>query len=145
MSNKNRYDLHLRYIARHLSQSIVDCTDEEIREDARLAGVDLETTAAQSRRQFKDIVKEISQNKLVAAHKAYKVEVKKLQEKSFHLPSSIAQQRALLQLVATQQATTGGLFTAKFRDFDKLSDNDVASLLDELAALGLLPDTDTKG
>jgi|SRR6185312_500601 len=141
MSNKDRYDLQIRNVVRQLSQSIVDATDEEIREDALQAGVDLQTHAAAMKRQFENIAKTLRQKKLIAAKKAYEIEVENMKERSFDLPSSPAKQRALLQLIAAKHAASGGLFTAKFRDFSKLSDKDVASLLEELAALGLLPDT----
>jgi hypothetical protein len=148
MSNRDRYDLQLRNVVRHLSQSVVDSTDEEIREDARQAGADLQAHAANMKRQFEDIEKKFRQKKLVAAKQTYEIEVEKLTKKrTFDVPSSPAEQRALLQLIAVQHAAAeGGLFTAKFRDFDKLSDSDVASLLEELAALGLIPDSgSTKG
>ena len=144
MSNKDRYDLQLRNVVRHLSQSIIEATDEEIREDARQAGIDLQAHAADMKLRFGDIAKRLRQKKLVAAKEAYEIEVEKLGKRAFDLPSSPAEQRALLQLIATKHTAGGGLLTAKFRDFDKLSDSDVASLLEELAALGLLPDTGSK-
>lgn len=144
MSNKDRYDLQLRNVVRHLAQSIVEATDEEIREDARQAGVNLQAHAADMKHKFQSIAKTMRQKKLVAAKEAYEIEAESLRRPSFPLPSSPAEQRALLQLIAAQHATGGGLFTAKFRDFDKLSDNDVASLLEELAALGLVPGNDSK-
>jgi|HubBroStandDraft_2_1064218.scaffolds.fasta_scaffold350994_2 hypothetical protein len=144
MSNKDRYDLQLKNVVRHLSQSIIEATDEEIREDARQAGVDLQAHAADMKRQFETIAKTMRQKKLVVAKEAYEIEVEKLRRPSFTLPSSPTEQRALLQLIAVQHATGSGLFTAQFRDFDKLSDNDVASLLEELAALGLLSDTGSR-
>ena len=144
MSNKDRYDLQFRNVVRHLSRSIVEATDEEIREDARQAGVDLQAHAADMKRQFESIAKTIRQKKLVAARETYEIEVERLRRPSFTLPSSPTEQRALLQLIAAQHVAGSGVFTAKFRDFDKLSDNDVASLLEELAALGLLPDTGSK-
>lgn len=144
MSNKDRYDLQLRNVVRHLSQSIIEATDEEIREDARQAGVDLQAHAANMKRQFESIAKTMRQKKLVAAKEAYEIEVERLRRPSLTLPSSPTEQRALLQLIAAQHAAGSGLLTAKFRDFDKLSDNDVASLLEELAALGLVPGNDSK-
>lgn len=141
MSNKDRYDLQLRNVVRHLSQSIIEATDEQIREDAQEAGVDLKAHAAHMKLLFESIAKTARQKKLVAAKEAYEIEVERLRRPSFTLPSSPTEQRALLQLIAAQYATGSGLFTAKFRDFDKLSDSDVAGLLEELAALGLLPDT----
>src|SRR6185312_3401490 len=141
MSNRDRYDLQLRNIVRHLSQSIIAASDEEIREDARQAGVDLQAHAADMKTRFENIAKRLRLKKLAAAKEAYEIEVEKLTKRRFDLPSSPAEQRALLELIAAQNAGAGGgTFTAKFRDFDQLSDSDVASLLEELAALGLIPD-----
>jgi len=122
-----------------LVQSFVEATDEEIEEDARLAGVDLDTNAAQLKQMFADTARSFHKWKFVHAQQAYNKEVQNLQRSSCQLPTSAAERRALLQLVAAQQTQRGALFTAKFRDFENLSDNDVASLLEELAALGLMP------
>jgi hypothetical protein len=144
MSNKDRYDLQLINVVRHVSHSIIEASDEEIREDARQAGVDLQAHAADMKTRFADIAKRIRQKKLTAAKEAYQIEVEKLAKRTFHLPSSPAEQRALLQLIAAQHAAGSGLFTAKFRDLEKFSDSDVASLLEELAALGLIPDREPR-
>src|SRR5262249_17252134 len=106
----------------------------------RQAGVDLQAHAADMKTRFADIAKRLRQKKLTAANEAYQIEVEKLAKRTFHLPSSPTDQRALLQLIAAQHAAAGGgLLTAKFRDLEKFSDSDVASLLEELAALGLIP------
>jgi hypothetical protein len=145
MINKDRYDLHLRNLVNALSRSIIEATDEEIEEDARLAGVDLDANAAQLKQMFTDTAKSRHKRKFVQAEEDYKREVQNLQRVCFQLPTSVAERRALLQSVAAQQAQGGASFTAKFRDFENLSDSDVASLLEELAALGLLPDAGAKG
>jgi hypothetical protein len=61
------------------------------------------------------------------------------------IPDSAAERRALLQLVAAQHAQSGLAMTAHGRDLTELSDNDITNLLEEMAALGLLPDTERKG
>src|ERR1035437_4396389 len=78
--------------------------------------------------------------KFFEAQVEYEREVQKLQSRSFQLPASIAEKRALLHLAAAQQAQRGAPLTAHGRDLENLSDNDVTSLLEELAAVGLLPD-----
>jgi hypothetical protein len=145
MSSKDRYDLQLKSLVSALSHSIVEATDEEIQEDARLAAVDLDANAGQLKQMFTDTVKSFHKRKFVQAEKDYNRETQNLRRSSFQLPTSAAEQRALLQLVAAQQAQRGASFTAGFRNFENLSDSDVASLLEELAALGLLPDTGSKG
>jgi hypothetical protein len=145
MSNKDRYDLQLKGVVDALARSITDATDEEIQEDARISGVDLDANAAQLKQMFVDTTKAFYKRKYLLAQQAYSAEVQNLQRTSVELPSSAADRRSLLQLVAAQQAQMGAEFMAKFRDFEELSDADVASLLQELAALGLLPQTGPKG
>jgi hypothetical protein len=146
MSIKDRYDLQLKSLVAALSQSIMVGTDEEIQKDAQCAGVDLDANAAQLKEMFIATAKSFHQRKFVQARENYNREVHNLQKTSFQLPASPAERWALLQLVAAQAQAQGGAFlTAKFRDFEKLSDNDVASLLEELAALGLLPETGPEG
>ncbi len=141
MSNKDRYDLQFKNLVDALSRSIIDATDEEIQEDARLAGVDLDANAAQLKRRLAATAKKFHKRKFFRAQEDYRKEVQNIQHSSFQLPASADERRTLLQLVAAQQAQRGAPLTAHGRDLEKLSDNDVTSLLEELAALGLLPDS----
>ncbi len=139
MSSKDRYDQQLKNLVNALSRSIIEATDEDILEDARLSGKDLDAQAAQLKQMFTDTAKAFHKRKLIQAQEIYGKEVQILQSRAYHLPISPSEQRALLQLVAAQQTQGGATFTAKFRDIESLSDADVASLLEELAALGLVP------
>jgi hypothetical protein len=138
MSNNDRYDLQFKNLVDALSRSIRDATDEEIQEDARLAGVDLDTNAARLKSRFAEMARQFHKRKFFQAQEDYAREVQKIQNSSFQLPASAGERRALLQLVAAQQAQRGAPLTAHGRDLENLSDDDVASLLEELAALGLL-------
>jgi hypothetical protein len=140
MSSKDRYDQQLKNLVNALSRSIIEATDEEILEDARLSGKDLDAQAAQLKQMFTDTAKTFQKRKLIQAQETYGKEVQILQSRAYHLPISPSEQRALLQLVAAQQTQGGATFTAKFRDLESLSDADVVSLLEELAALGLVPE-----
>jgi hypothetical protein len=144
MSNKDRYELQLKNLVHSLSRSLVEAGDEEIQEDARIIGFDLDSNATELKQMFAITSRNFHQRKLREAQEAYKREVQNLQRTSFRLPATAAEQRALLGLVAAQQAASGGGLTAKFRDFETLSDADVTSLLEELAALGLLPEIHSK-
>jgi hypothetical protein len=123
-----------------LSRSVIDATDAEIGEDARLAGVDLDANAVRLKQMLTDTANAFHKRKFFKAEEDYRREVQKLQHSSFRLPTAIADQRNLLRLIAAQQAQRGAPLTAHGRDLENLSDNDVTSLLEELAALGLLPD-----
>ena len=139
MSDKDRYDRQLKGLVDALSRSISEASDEEVVEDARLSGVDLDANGARLKQVFSDTAKGFHKRKFVQAQQAYNRESENLQRRSFQLPTSPAERRALLQLVVAQQAQIGSSLTAKFRDFEKLSDTDVKSLLEELAALDLMP------
>ena len=145
MSNNDRYDLQVKNLVDALSRSIRDATDEEIQEDARLAGVDLDANAARLKGRFAEMAQRFHKRKFFQAQEEYQREVQKIQHSSFQLPASPGERRALLQLVAAQQAQRGAPLTAHGRDLENLSDNDVASLLEELAALGLLHNSGSGG
>ncbi|MBI4467756.1 MAG: hypothetical protein HY650_00365 [Acidobacteria bacterium] len=144
MSHKERYDRQLKALVDALGRSVVEAPDEEILEDARLAGVDLAANATELKEMFVSTAKSFQKRKLVQAQEDYAKAVESLKERSFQLPPSSEEQRSLLQLLVAQQAQKGVMLTAKFRDFENLSDNDVASLLEDLIALGLIPESDSQ-
>jgi hypothetical protein len=143
--NKDRYDLQCRNLIDALARSIVDATDEEIEEDARQAGVNLRDHAVELKRLLRERHKAFQQRKLHQAREAYKKEVEEFQRTSFHLPASAAERRALLQVVIAQQAQSGLAMTAHGRDLAELSDDDITTLLEQMGALGLVPDTERNG
>lgn len=142
MSNKDRYDLQLKAMADALSESIIDASDQEIQEEARLAGVDLAANAARLKQMLTDTAKRFHKRKFYEAQTAYSTEVEKIQSRSrsCRLPETPLGRLSLLQSLAQQ----GIPLTVQGRDLDGLPDNDIISLLEELAALGMLPDDDAK-
>jgi hypothetical protein len=146
MSNKDRYDLQLKAMADALSQSITDASDQEIQEDARLTGIDLDANAARLKQMLTDTAKRFHKRKFYEAQTAYSQEVQKIQSRShaYQLPETTLGRRALLQSIAAQQAQRGIPLTVHGRDLEALPDSDVTSLLEELASLGMLPDDTTK-
>lgn len=139
MSNNDRYDHQLKGVVDAFSQSILAASDEELLEDARQSGIDVKADAARLKQMFSATAKAYQKRHLLKAQEDYQREVRTLETTSFTLPTSPAEQRTLLQLVAAQHAQTAGAsFTAKFRDLETLSDADVESLLKDCAELGLL-------
>jgi hypothetical protein len=65
MSNKDRYDLQLKNVVHALSRSFVEATDEEIQEDAKIAGFDLDANATELKQMFANTSKKFHQRKLV--------------------------------------------------------------------------------
>lgn len=140
MSNKDSYDRQLKGVVNALARSIVEATDDEIIEDAKATRANLEANAAELRQRFLETAKRFQKRKFVQAQQAYAEEVQSLQRRTFQLPTSPEDRLALLQLVVAQQTQQGNRLTAKFRDFENMSPSDIISLLEELAALGLLPE-----
>ena len=142
MSSKLSPDLQLKSIIDALTDSLLQASDEELREDAALSGIDLEANAASLRQMFRDTAKSFQKRKFAAAKQQYEKRSNELLQKPVELPEAEADRRQLLQLVVAQCAQRGIPLTAKFRDFEGMSDNDLKSLLEELAALGVLPKRD---
>jgi hypothetical protein len=138
MSNKNRHDLHLHALVDALAQSVAEAADEEVLEDAHSSGIDLNANASQLKQMLSETATRFRKRKFFEAQQQYKEEVQRIQNRSVQLPESAAERRALLQLVAAQHAQGAMALTAHGRDLERLSDSDVTSLLEELAALGLL-------
>ena len=146
MSNKDRYDLQFNAMVDALSQSIIDATDQEIQEDARLAGVDLNADAARLKQMLADTAKRVQKRKFYAAQTAYSQAVERINSPAhaYKLPETAVERRALLQAIAAEQAQRGVPLMIHGRDLEALPDNDVTSLLEELATLGMLPDDQSK-
>lgn len=146
MSNKDRYDLQMKAMIDALSQSIIDATDQEIQEDAHLTCADLKADAAKLKQMLDDTAKRFHKRKFYEAKTAYSQEVEKIQGRAqaYHLPATPVGRRALLETIATQQAQRGVPLMIHGRDLEALPDNDVTSLLEELASLGMLPDDQAK-
>jgi len=139
MSNKERYDRQLDALLNEIDRSLAEASDAELAEDAKLAGVDIEANAKHLRERFVDTARAFHKRKFFQAKQAYAREASDLQRRTFEIPASATQQRALLQ--QAQSAMTVGAF----RDFESVPDSDLPALIEELYALGLLPLPDEKG
>lgn len=136
MPSKLPHDIQLRSIIDAMNDSLLNASEEEIRDEAAAMGVDLTRNAQRLKQMFNDTAKAFKKRKFVEAQQEYERQTTRYQSSSFETPKTAADKRALLQLVAAQYAQTGGGLTAKFRDLESISDNDLDSLLQELAALG---------
>jgi hypothetical protein len=138
MSNNDRYDRQLDSLLQEIDRSTIEASDAEILEDAKLEGIDIQANANDLRQRFLDIAQAFHKRKFVQAKQDYADAVGELQDRTFQIPTSPAQQRALLQ--QAQKAMT----VAAFREFDGMPDSDLPGLIEELYALGLLPQQDGK-
>lgn len=140
MSNEPRHDRHFESLLDELDRSTLTASDAEILEDARAAGVDPAANARELKTKFMEMARRYQKRKFAAAKLAHTREADALSKRSYRIPTSPIEQRQLLELVVAQQAQAGQALTAKFRDLESLPDSDLPGLIEELAALGLLPD-----
>jgi hypothetical protein len=138
MSSKDRYDRQLDGLLNAMDRSLVEASDAEILEDAKLAGIDFAANASRMRERFLGVARVYHKRKFVEAKDAYASEVDNLQRRTFRIPASPIQQRALLQ-----QAQKS-ISVSAFRDFEGMPDSDLPGLIEELYALGLIPPEDEK-
>jgi hypothetical protein len=115
-------------------------TDEEILAEAREEGTDPRVKADQLRRMADALAREVRLRPLRAARAQYEREHAALQARTRELPDSPAERRALLQRAFTRRPELQGLLTAAARDLKDVPDDDVESMLRNLAALGGLDD-----
>ena len=123
-----------------LAESTVSLPDAEVLAEAREAGEDPTTIAARMRAVALAAVKELSQEKLRSARKAYELEHAKLATRRSALPATAESRRRLLDRVLKSRPELYGALTLAARDLTALPDGDIESLLRQLDALGALPD-----
>ena len=141
MSNEPRHDRHLESLLNELDRASLSASDKEVLEDARAAGVDPAVNAQELTAKFLSAARRYQKRKFDEAKLAHSRQIEAFSKSSYRAPASPAEQRRLLQLVVARQAQTGQALTAKFRDFESLPDGDLPGLIEELEALGLLPES----
>lgn len=115
-----------------LADSVVDMSDHEIEEEIRDDGDNTEEIRAV----LLNSVRLAKQYVLREARKQYDSELQSFRKFSFELPPTPNEKRDLLQSMlgsiseAQQQALTG-----QFREFEKLADEDLEGILQQLLAL----------
>ena len=112
-------------------------SDEEILEQARAAGKDPEETAARVRWAMSKAVGNHRKQRLVRARKRYERKREQLANVDVELPATAAGRLALLTAVLERPGAES-MVTVQHRQLRDLPDEDVISLLRQLAALGAL-------
>jgi hypothetical protein len=124
-----------------IEQSFASATDQDLRDDICAEGGDPTAVEHNVRSVLGGVLKGHRQEKLRAAQAGYRDAVDRFQQRPARIPAGPTAQRALL----ARAVASGSQMTAQFRDLDHLSPEDIASALQQLDALGLLPDTDGEG
>ncbi len=125
-----------------LAESLLEESDEEVLEEARLSGRDPETIAEGVRGVIKRALEGHGRRIREQAALEYREQVEALSTRQYELPLSRNGRLDLLAAAMRATPDLGGL-TVAYRDFKKLPDEDLRTLLEKLAELGLLPDSGT--
>lgn len=140
MSGQNKdHNEELCRIMDAISDPVLEMTDEEIIADAIENGENPEELANQVKGLLLGTVKTYKQRRLHAAQREYEQEIARMGKRGSRIPPSIKEQRQLLSHLFIQKPQ---LLTLQNREFQDLTDGDVASLLMEFEELGTLDDLD---
>ncbi|HEX6099034.1 MAG TPA: hypothetical protein VF432_22165 [Thermoanaerobaculia bacterium] len=136
MADANR-DEQQRRLFDALGESIDDTSADDLRDEIRAEGRDPDGAIAGVRAVFGRIQKKHRQAKLAEARTTYAATIESLkQPRSRRIPADPAKQRALfLHAIQTQPQ-----LTARFRDLEAISPEEIVQILEQLQALDLLPD-----
>ena len=125
-----------------LEASLLEASDEEILHEARDEGDDVEALASEVSGVIIKSIKKQNKRKLQKAREGYQQAVKFRQSGAEIIPHDAKERRVLLDRLITSPHNIPTEITVAFREGQNLSDEDVKSLLEDLAELGLLNDGD---
>ncbi|MEQ9617750.1 MAG: hypothetical protein RIG61_01070 [Deltaproteobacteria bacterium] len=124
-----------------LGTSVLDESDDEIMDELRRSGVDMDAEAVRLKTMMLDTVKVFRQRSLKAARTAYDREIEQMEKEPYPIPET-AEERRELFLLLTQQKQYAQYVTAQYRNLEELTDNDIKTYLEDLAELGILQELD---
>lgn len=131
-TNKER----LKGVYRGIEEATRDMSVDELREEIRADGYEPEEVLRDVRNVFSSLTKQHRQKKLRDMQAAAAEAVKAFHARTPRIPSDPAARRTLYMQVAKQHPQ----FTMQHRDLDALPDEDVLQTLEQMDALGLLPE-----
>ena len=138
MPAERDYVEDLQAILDALAESVVEESDDQLLAEVKESGQDPNALLAHVQDVLRQAVKQTQQRPLRDARKAYEARRIALQENSYALPESADERRSLFMNVVAKNPSVSGMLTARFREFEKLEDEDIRSCLKQLADLGLL-------
>ena len=139
MENKKNYHEQLSAIMNRLADSVLEMSDEQTLAEEREQGNDPIKEAESVRYVLRQASKKHRMQKLEEAERTYKEQVTRLKTSQYELPDSSAKRRELLAAVfAARPDVQSVMLTAQHRNFDQLTENDIESVLRQLADLGVL-------
>jgi len=133
------YEAELRAIMDALAESAAQASDEEILAEVRESGEDPEAVAARVRGILSRAVTAYEQRRLRDAEESYRRRLESMRTQSRAIPATPERRRELFMAIMTRQPDLGtALVTLQNREFRSLTDADIQSALEQLAALGAL-------
>jgi hypothetical protein len=133
------YEAELRAMMDALAESAAQASDKEILAEVRESGEDPEAVAARVRGILKTAVTSYEQRRLRAAEESYRSRVEAIRRQSRAIPATPERRRELFMAIMARQPGLGAaLVTLQNREFRSLTDADIHSALEQLAALGAL-------
>jgi hypothetical protein len=139
-------DDRIRSLYDALAESVLDVKDDEILKDCRESGKSPEQIAAHMRDVLRRAWNEYRQRSLGEANQTYLRAASMVQANKRTLPDTAEKRLALLKAILSQSPEAEQTLMAQFRDFEKMTDEDVQSWLERFGHLGLLPpDDEPKG
>lgn len=134
---KNSID-KLREFLDAVEEDILRASDEDIIEETKRAGEDPEAAAQSVQQLIDSSTKRQRQKKLRTAREGYNRLVAQQRRRISPIPSDPAERRALLDGILANRGDVPREITMAFREGGHMSDDDVSSILEDLAELGFL-------
>jgi hypothetical protein len=121
-----------------IADSYAEASDDDLLQEARDAGIDIEASTERLKTTMLDLVTRHKRLRLAEARSSYESAVRDFVTTQSDLPTTTETRRTLFGAVMRAQPELQGLLTAQFRDLDTLSDADIESCLRQFHALGIL-------
>jgi hypothetical protein len=137
-SDRRDAEKNLDSILEGMLNSIEDASPEDVAQELRANGEDLNAIGAEVKDSLLAAVKRFEQRRLTAAREAYKSRIET--QSRYVLPATPKAQREQLLAIMSAKPQMAAMLTAQHRNFENLSDEDIKSALEELAELGVFED-----
>lgn len=138
MSAEDNSRTPLEGILEGLAESIAHEDADELLREAQAAGQDPKAIAANLRRAAESVLKRLEQKKLEAARDAYRQHSISGVKKNIHIAATPEGRKRQLSAILEKNPEIREALTAQYREFERSSDDDIESTLEDLAELGLL-------
>src|SRR5262245_6811711 len=144
MTDKKKADREaLMRLADAMDEDIFNASDKELFAEAAVDNEGLEEIAAAMRNLFDKTESETGKAKMTAARDALDELKRRRPVRVFHLDAVVARRR--LQQALVDNPDTARKLTLAARKGEKLSDDDVIGIVEDLEEMGILPPVDKDG